>query len=73
MDPNRNQDVSGQFSLEPPPPLPDLPDDVDANNLLDDLSSDLHEFSNLSEELNNSNQDFDDPGTKEHRDSGELV
>lgn len=42
-----------QFSLEPPPPLPDLPDDVDANNLLDDLSSDLHEFSNLSDELNN--------------------
>lgn len=42
-----------QFSLEPPPPLPDLPDDVDANNLLDDLSTDLHEFSNLSDELNN--------------------
>lgn len=38
-------------SLEPPPPLPDLPDDVDANNLLDDLTSDLHEFSNLSDEL----------------------
>lgn len=41
------------YSLEPPPPLPDLPDDVDANNLLDDLTSDLHEFSNLSDELNN--------------------
>lgn len=46
-------DGGEQFSLEPPPPLPDLPDDVDANNLLDDLSSDLHEFSNLSDELNN--------------------
>nr|CAH7737708.1 unnamed protein product [Callosobruchus chinensis] len=34
--------------LEPPPPLPDLPDDVDANNFLDDLSNDLHEFENLS-------------------------
>ncbi|KAJ8975873.1 hypothetical protein NQ317_015206 [Molorchus minor] len=43
-----------QFSLEPPPPLPDLPDDVDANNFLDDLSNDLHEFSNLSDELSNS-------------------
>lgn len=41
-----------QFSLEPPPPLPDLPDDVDANNFLDDLANDLHEFSNLSDELN---------------------
>nr|CAI5831433.1 unnamed protein product [Callosobruchus analis] len=36
--------------LEPPPPLPDLPDDVDANNFLDDLSNDLHEFENLSAE-----------------------
>ncbi|KAJ8925437.1 hypothetical protein NQ315_009270 [Exocentrus adspersus] len=44
-----------QFSLEPPPPLPDLPDDVDANNFLDDLSNELHEFSNLSDELSNSN------------------
>lgn len=52
----------GQFSLEPPPPLPDLPDDVDANNLLDDLSSDLHEFSNLSDELNNCG-DADGQGT----------
>lgn len=28
--------------LEPPPPLPDLPEDIDANNFLDDLSNDLN-------------------------------
>ncbi|XP_023311502.1 histone-lysine N-methyltransferase 2D [Anoplophora glabripennis] len=49
-----------QFSLEPPPPLPDLPDDVDANNFLDDLSNELHEFSNLSDELSNSNSAMQD-------------
>lgn len=51
-----------QFSLEPPPPLPDLPDDVDANNFLDDLSNELHEFSNLSDELSNSNSAMQDNG-----------
>jgi hypothetical protein len=29
-------------SLKPPPPLPDLPDDVDANSFLDDLDNDLN-------------------------------
>ncbi|EFA07354.2 hypothetical protein TcasGA2_TC015954 [Tribolium castaneum] len=28
--------------LKPPPPLPDLPDDVDANSFLDDLDNDLN-------------------------------
>lgn len=28
--------------LEPPPPLPELPDDVDANTFLDDLDNDLN-------------------------------
>lgn len=44
------------FSLEPPPPLPDLPDDVDANNFLDDLNNDLNEFSNLSDDVVPSSQ-----------------
>lgn len=43
---------NGHASLEPPPPLPDLLDDVDANQFLDDISNDLNEFSNLSAELN---------------------
>lgn len=40
-------------TLEPPPPLPELPEDVDANNFLDDLSNDLNssEFTaNLSDD-----------------------
>ncbi|XP_060536279.1 uncharacterized protein LOC132708153 isoform X2 [Cylas formicarius] len=41
------------FSLQPPPPLPDLLDDVDvdANQFLDDLSNDILEFGKLSTEL----------------------
>lgn len=35
--------------LEPPPPLPDLPDDIDANNFLDDLSNDLNTSEFLDE------------------------
>ncbi|XP_030762289.1 formin-like protein 6 isoform X2 [Sitophilus oryzae] len=31
---------NGHASLEPPPPLPDLLDDVDANQFLDDISND---------------------------------
>ncbi|XP_019755927.1 uncharacterized protein LOC109534634 isoform X1 [Dendroctonus ponderosae] len=44
-----NKDV--HMSLEPPPPLPDLLDDVDANQFLDDIAGDLNDFSNLSAEL----------------------
>lgn len=39
------------MSLEPPPPLPDLLDDVDANQFLDDISGDLNDFNNLAAEL----------------------
>ncbi|XP_074036944.1 uncharacterized protein isoform X2 [Leptinotarsa decemlineata] len=47
--------IDQSYSLEPPPPLPNLPDDEDANNFLDDLSNDLHEFSNLSDDNSNTN------------------
>ncbi|CAH1114005.1 unnamed protein product [Psylliodes chrysocephalus] len=43
IDGNRNEDQS-QFMLEPPPPLPELPEDADANNFLDDLSNELNDF-----------------------------
>lgn len=56
--------VSERFSLEPPPPLPDLPDDVDANNFLDDLNNDLHEFSNLSDDM---------PVGHEHHTHGKFI
>ncbi|CAH1979687.1 unnamed protein product [Acanthoscelides obtectus] len=50
VDPSNSDSPQNQQNmlLEPPPPLPDLPDDVDANNFLDDLSNDLHEFESLS-------------------------
>lgn len=38
VDPTKNSDLMPP----PPPPFPDLPDDVDANNLLDDLNNDLN-------------------------------
>ncbi|CAG9820424.1 unnamed protein product [Phaedon cochleariae] len=42
--------LAAPFSgLEPPPPLPDLPDDEDANTFLDDLVDDLHEFAALDD------------------------
>lgn len=44
------------FSLEPPPPFPDLLDDMDANEFLDDISSDLNEFSNLASEVSQENE-----------------
>ncbi|KAL1512929.1 hypothetical protein ABEB36_002429 [Hypothenemus hampei] len=40
------------LSLEPPPPLPELLDDVDANQFLDEINNDLNEFTNLSGDLN---------------------
>ncbi|XP_066142988.1 uncharacterized protein [Euwallacea fornicatus] len=40
--------ILGGGALEPPPPLPDLLDDVDANQFLDEISTDFNEFSNLS-------------------------
>lgn len=43
------------FSLEPPPPFPDLLDDMDANEFLDDISSDLNEFSNLANDVSQDN------------------
>lgn len=37
--------------LEPPPPLPDLPDDAEENLLLDQMSNDINDFLLNSEEL----------------------
>ncbi|XP_076267917.1 uncharacterized protein LOC143200984 isoform X3 [Rhynchophorus ferrugineus] len=45
-------EAEDHLSLEPPPPPPNLLDDVDANQFLDEISSDLKEFENLSSELN---------------------
>lgn len=52
VDPTR--DDKKTQGLMPPPPFPDLPDDVDANNLLDDLNNDLNagEFNEESVEEN---------------------
>lgn len=42
LSPDPSCDFHKSTYLEPPPPLPDLPEDVDANNFLDDLSNDLN-------------------------------
>lgn len=39
---NNADGISNNSSLIPPPPLPDLPDDVDANTFLDDLDNELN-------------------------------
>lgn len=52
IEPNSGFEDESHLLLEPPPPLPDLLDDVDANQFLDEISNDLNEFSNLSSELN---------------------
>lgn len=36
------ENAEERADLMPPPPFPELPDDVDANNLLEDLNSDLN-------------------------------
>lgn len=41
VDPSREQSTTDNM-LEPPPPFPDLPEDVDANNFLDDLDNELN-------------------------------
>uniref|UniRef100_A0A6P7H0K6 Regulation of nuclear pre-mRNA domain-containing protein 2 n=1 Tax=Diabrotica virgifera virgifera TaxID=50390 RepID=A0A6P7H0K6_DIAVI len=53
IDGSENDDQS--FLLEPPPPLPELPDD-ETNNFLDDLThgDDLNEFGNISDNLEDS-------------------
>ncbi|XP_050299638.1 uncharacterized protein LOC126738378 isoform X2 [Anthonomus grandis grandis] len=63
-------DLDGSvYSLEPPPPLPDLLDDVDANQFLDEISHDLNEFSNLSEEAEGPNE----PEADNRKRSGQFM
>ncbi|XP_057656389.1 regulation of nuclear pre-mRNA domain-containing protein 2 [Diorhabda carinulata] len=56
IDGTKSDDQS--FLLEPPPPLPELLDDVDTNNFLDDLNTDVSgdfgNMENLEESLNTS-------------------
>lgn len=47
---NPNETINESIVLEPPPPLPDLPDDADANNFLDDLDKDLNSNEFLEQE-----------------------
>ncbi|CAG9762114.1 unnamed protein product [Ceutorhynchus assimilis] len=58
---------ASEFTLEPPPPLPDLLDDVGANEFLDEISNQLNEFETLSPCLNeNSNSQASDENTTWH-------
>lgn len=41
VDATKDEQQEQHSDLMPPPPFPDLSDDVDANNLLDDLNNDL--------------------------------
>lgn len=42
VDPAKDDMDMEKSDLMPPPPPPDIPDDIDANNLLDDLDNDLN-------------------------------